>query len=132
MKTRLKNILLAAAISATMPLFSGCVAVAVGGAAAGVGALVYSEGDLETDLNASPARTVAAVEKTIQNLKMVKESEETKLNETKIKAKNYRDKTVTFTARKINNDITHLSIRVGTFGDENESKRILTEVKRNL
>lgn len=132
MNVQWKGLLLTLTLSVMLPLLSGCVAVAVGGAAAGLGAVVYSEGDLETDLDASPARTIAAIHKTIENLKMAKQSEVTEWNETKIKAENYRGKTVTFLARKINNNVTHLSIRVGTLGDESESKRILEEVKKHL
>lgn len=130
MKTRLTRLLLAVVLGCSVALLNGCVAVMAG--AAGAGAVAYSKGDLETNLEASLDRTVAAIEKTIKTFPLIKRSDERKVNEWKIKADTIRNQAVTFTARKLNTENTALSIRVGTWGDETESLRILDAVKKNL
>jgi uncharacterized protein YqfB (UPF0267 family) len=41
------------------------------------------------------------------------------------------DKTITIKLKKKNDYLTEISIRVGTFGDESLSKKILEEIKKH-
>ena len=112
---------------------AGCVAVAVGaGAGAAVAAVAYVRGDLDATLNASFDKSIAAANKTIEQLQFVKVSQNKDALQAILVARNAADKKIEFRVEKGGDGVTNLKIRVGVFGDEALSLAILDKVKANL
>ncbi len=112
-----------------LTLTSGCVAVA---ASAGAGAVAYVRGDLETTLEANVDRTVRAASRAVQQLEFVKVSETKDALLGIIIARNAADKKIRIRIDRTTDNLTHVSIRVGVFGDESISLAILDKLKGNL
>jgi hypothetical protein len=120
-------IVLAVVVAATQ---SGCLVAA---AAAGTGAAVaYVRGDLETTLDAAPPQIAAATEKAIQDMQLHPISSESTSVDGKFVARTASDTKIQITVKSITSTTSKISIRVGTFGDEALSMRILEQIKANL
>lgn len=109
---------------------SGCLAVAAG---AGAGATVaYMRGDLDTTLNGSFDKAVRAANRTIDQLRLVKVSENKDALQATIIARNAADKKIELHIARMADDATKLKIRVGTFGDDMLQTEILAKIRSNL
>ncbi len=109
-------------------LTSGCI-VAAAGAAGGV---FYAKGDLESTLAASPAKIAAAAEKAFAELKIAKTSAASSGLDSQVIGRSATDKRITITSKAKGDNISSISIRVGTFGDEDLSQTIFAKIKKNL
>ena len=128
---RFTGSLVASALLLTaLAVTSGCVAV-VAGAGAGA-AVAYVRGDLDTTLDASFAKSVRAVEKTIAQLKYTKISDHQDALQATLIARNAADQKIELYLEKLTDDATKLKIRVGTFGEEALQNEILAKIKSNL
>lgn len=128
---RFTGSLVASALLLTaLAVTSGCVAV-VAGAGAGA-AVAYVRGDLDTTLDASFAKSVRAVEKTIAQLKYAKISDHQDALQATLIARNAADQKIELYLEKLTDDATKLKIRVGTFGEEALQNEILAKIKSNL
>ena len=128
---RFTGSLVASALLLTaLAVTSGCVAV-VAGAGAGA-AVAYVRGDLDTTLDASFAKSVRAVEKTIAQLKYAKISDHQDALQATLIARNAADQKIELYLEKLTDDATKLKIRVGTFGEETLQNEILAKIKSNL
>ncbi len=120
-------------------LLSGCVAL-VAGAVAGAGAYAYSEGKLESTLNAPLDRSYAAARRAVADLEFTETSAKKDALEAVVEAKTAGNDTVTITLRALaveggdpsKSTTTKCSIRIGTFGDEKKSITILDSIKSHL
>ncbi len=112
---------------------SGCALLAVGaGGAAGVGGAAYVLGDLETTLQHEPQEIAAATEKAFDNLGIKHiETKSSKLH-SRVIGRTTNDKKVTVESKIKDSPSSAISIRVGLFGDEEISRRILEQIKRFL
>ena len=127
---RLIALLAGAALIATVMLSSGCFAVAAG---AGAGAAVaYVRGDLDATLKANYDKSVRAVEKAIDQLKLAKVSEEKNALKAVIITRNAADVKIEMHIERLADDATKLKIRVGTFGNDELQLEVLDRVKKNL
>lgn len=129
-------------VFACLILSSGCTVLALGsGGAAGAGGVLYTKGNLETLISMSPAEISRATQHAFKTLQIRHNSTQ--------KSKNYevkifgmiREDTNWFSreileSRKVQVEaqaegrgISHLSIRVGIFGNERLSREILQEIK---
>lgn len=115
-------------LSATM-MMSGCILAAVG---AGAGGVFYAKGDLESTLAASPAQIAAAADKAFTELKIAKTSSVSSELDAEIVGRTATDKKVTITSKTTGDKLSSISIRVGTFGDEDLSQAIFEKIKKNL
>ena len=127
---RLIALLAGGALVATLMFTSGCVAVAAG-AVAGA-AVAYVRGDLDATLKAAYYKSVRAVEKAIDQLKLAKVSEEKNALKAVIIARNAADVKIEMHIERLADDATKLKIRVGTFGNDELQLEVLDRVKKNL
>ena len=117
-------------LSAFMLSIGGCVAVLVGtGAAAGVG---YVKGDLEAVLEDDIDTVYDASLKAVKELELAVISKEKNALDARIISRTSTDKKINITLKRTDEDLTKLSIRIGTFGDETQSRTIYDKIKRNL
>ena len=117
---------LAAAVSA-----SGCVAVAAG-AVAGAGVYAFHAGKLNATLDAPMDRSYDATRAALQDLELVEVSAVKDAFDAKVTAKTADAKDVTIRLEKVGETATDISIRIGTFGDEQKSTTILAEIRERL
>jgi hypothetical protein len=115
---------------AALGLSSGCVAV-VAGAGAG-GAVAYTEGKLTADLSADVGRTVQATRDAMGQLQFALVSDRSDALNGEIIARTSEDKKVDIELSKAGDNVTHVKIRVGTFGNSEISLAILNKIKANL
>ncbi|MBS0663950.1 MAG: DUF3568 family protein [Verrucomicrobia bacterium] len=108
---------------------SGCIAVAAG---AGAGAVAYIRGDLNATLDSSFDHTFKASQRAVQQLEFAKVSEAKDALLGKITVRNAADKKIEIKIERAGDNLTKVSIRVGTFGDETLSMAILDKIKSNL
>ena len=127
---RKKQIALIILLVGTAASLSGCVVAAVG--AGVVGTVAYVTGDLEAvearkldvvydaTLEAMKALDLHVTKQTRDSLSAV------------IVARDAQDKKITIKLNAAASEVTELSIRVGAFGNEEKSRLIYKEIRRNL
>ncbi|HUN56384.1 MAG TPA: DUF3568 family protein [Smithella sp.] len=114
-------------------LFSGCVPLVIGGAAAGAGAgtYYYIDGELRTDYNATFEQVWAACEKTVAAMhgtdvvpskEIAKGTINTVINDEKVKFD------ITYKAK----NTTSVAIRVGLIGNKLSSQLLHDKIADNL
>jgi len=120
-------------IGAVGLVFTGCAAALVaGGVAAGAGTVLYVKGDLETTLERPYDNVWDASLEGIRALGLRPSRRDKGAEKGVIKARRLDGKTVTILVYPLTMKTTKLSIRVGTFGDEESSREILTAIEAKL
>lgn len=102
-----------------------------GVAAGGVAGYYYLEGDLEADIEDDIDDVYEATLKALDDEGWDVEDKDLDDEDGKIVAEKGDDK-VTIKLKEKDDDETHLSIRVGTFGDEKKSEDILDAIEDRL
>ena len=115
----------------TLLLLSSCVAFIVGGAV-GVGAVIYQKGQLTSHEGTSYDETLAAVFKAMDQLNYAVEKTEKSVAKEKVIAVTPEGKKIHTTVKYKTIDHTEITIRVGTFGNEELSRMVLDQIKGNL
>lgn len=119
------------AVTVGVTALAGCLAVAAG-AAAGVGTYAYVKGEMTTREDASLERVWAATQSAIEDLQIrVKEDAKDAL-QARVVAEKADGTYVTIKLEAEDENVTKISVRVGTFGDESESRLILDKIKERL
>lgn len=122
---------LAVLLGATvMMTTAGCVAVVAAGAA-GAG-VAWVRGALETNLEASLDQTYRATQKAVRDLEFAPISERKSGVDASIVVRTALDKRIEVVLKKVGDRNTHVSIRVGVFGDEALSLALLDRIKKAL
>jgi hypothetical protein len=124
-----------AALAVTVALSSGCFLVAVGAAAgAGAGAVAYVKGELTATLDATFERTVHASDGALEQLHIALISQSGDSLSTVLTARTSEDTKLTITVNRLeaNTNLAQVRIRVGVFGNEQLSRTILDQIKKNL
>ena len=116
-------------LSAGILMNSGC-ALLVGGAA-GAGTVAYLKGELKTNEDVPIDKLWNATQAAIKEMGFAVKTEEKDALSAKLVALTADDKTININLKKRNDYLTEISIRVGTFGDESLSKKILEEIKKH-
>jgi hypothetical protein len=112
-------------------LFSqGCVAAAVGVGAAGT--IAYARGDLEVVESYNLDNVYEATEIALDELELNIISKSKDALTATINTRDAQDKKVKITLKKIAEQTTKISIRIGTFGDETKSRLIYQKINYNL
>jgi hypothetical protein len=115
------------AIAATQ---GGCLLVAAG---AGAGATVaYVRGDTESTVDATPQRVIEASKAVMQDMDVTVVSSSASALDGDLIARTARDAKVHVVAKSVGERATHVSIRIGTFGDKEMSNRILLKLNEKL
>jgi len=111
---------------------SGCIVLAAGAGAAGT--VAYVKGDFDAEVQHSIDETYAAAHKATEELKLhiiTGDGGKDALSAT-IVARDAADKRVTIKLKTVTDDVTKLSIRVGTFGDKTKQRLIYDKIRDNL
>ncbi|MCH2207234.1 MAG: DUF3568 domain-containing protein [Lentisphaerales bacterium] len=126
----MKQIFIATVLALTLLLNAGCFLVLVaGGAVAGT---AYVLGKLEATVDGNLDQVDAAVAKALKNLELVKMSHSKTTLEATHTSRNAKDQKISVELEKLTEKTTKIFIKVGNFGDEAMSYRILEGVKENL
>ena len=114
-------------------IFSGCVALVVGGAAIGAstGTFVYVNGELKTDYYASFDKVWGACEKTVADMRGVEVAPVREIAQGKITTL-INDEKVTFNIKYKSKDFTTVSIRVGVMGNKLSCQLLHDKIAENL
>ena len=125
-----RNIFCVVLLSTFMLSISGCAIALVGaGAAAGVG---YVKGDLEAVLQDDINSVYEASLKAVKKLDLAVISKEKNALDAEIISRTSADKKIKIKLKRADENLTELSIRIGTFGDEAQSRAIYDKIKQNL
>ena len=128
MKTQ--QLIISALLAALALTISGCVVAVVGaGAAAGVG---YIRGDLEATLEDDVEDVYKASLRALNELDLAVISKQQDALGAKIVSRNSEDKKIQVKLKQTEGGITKLTIRIGVFGDETQSRLIYDKIKENL
>ncbi len=115
---------------------SGCALLLIGGAgaAAGVGASQYIQGELQQAYAAPMEKTWNATVAAVDSLKMkAKEKSIDNLDQNRwIKGKTEADKDFSISLEALSKEVTMVKVRIGAFGDENASKKVTELIAQNL
>jgi hypothetical protein len=122
--------LLAAALLGVTVATSGCVAVAAAGAA-GAG-VAWIRGALETNVERDLDRVYRATQAAVRGLEFAVVTERKSSVDATVVARTALDKKVEVILKQAGSKTTHVSIRVGIFGDETMSLAILDRIKAEL
>jgi hypothetical protein len=109
----------------------GCVAAVVGGAA-GAGTVIYVKGQVEDNVNASTTAVYHAVIAALKELQMPVIGDEHDGLSVELKSRFADGKSAWIKVTSATTVSSKLAIRVGTFGDENRSRVLLTEIEKHL
>ena len=120
---------------AIVPLLNqGCWAAAAGtvGVAAGAGTIAYIKGELKATEAYSVPDVWIATEKAVDEIQLVVTDKQHDITAGKIEAYTADNKKVRIHLKRQGDNITEITIRIGTFGDEELSRFILSKIQRNL
>lgn len=110
---------------------SGCVALAVGGAAGAAG-VMYHEGRLVDKVNAPLEKAYNASLAMLDSKKLVVTSKSADIANAHIKSKYADDKEIWIDIEAITSEVCEIKIRVGVFGDQDRSIDLLEGIKARL
>jgi hypothetical protein len=127
---QVKRISLLILLLGTAIFGQGCVAAAVGVGAAGT--IAYIRGDLEVVESYNLDKTYEATLKALDELELNVISKSKDALTATINSRDAQDKKVKITLKKIAEQTTKVSIRIGTFGDETKSRLIYQKINYNL
>lgn len=114
-------------------LFSACVPVAlVAGAAAGIAGYKYIEGALTVQYEAPFKKTWNASLDVLEDMGLRIEEKDHGISSGKIKARKIDDTIVSVSMKYITSDQTEVTIKIGLFGDEEESNIIKDKIAEVL
>jgi hypothetical protein len=130
----MKRIAIKSAVAVILGLFlvsqAGCLLVA---AAAGTGATVaYVRGDLESNVDADPKTVADAAERALKSLDIAVISKEASLIDGKVQGRTARDVKITVVIKGESEKSSHVSVRMGTFGDAATQSNILEHIRKEL
>jgi hypothetical protein len=112
---------------------SGCAAVLLGGGAvAGAGAYAYKKGSQEVTLEGDIHVVYQVVQRTLEELEIHLVSSEKDALTASVVGRGAGDKKVKVKIKRIEDDLTHVSVRVGTFGNRDMSRLICDQIVENL
>jgi hypothetical protein len=129
-----QKLLILVLLAACPFILTGCLAAAAvgGAAAAGAGTVAYIKGELkateEATLNKTWEATVAAIDE-LQFLVVNKIKDNVSAE---LESKTADNKTVKIQLKRVTDNLTDISIRIGTFGDESLSRYILSKIEAKL
>jgi hypothetical protein len=111
-------------------ILSGCAAL-VGGAAAGAGTYVWTQGSLEREYQASLDETYDSTLQALENMGMTIESQEKDVATASIEART--DQTTYFiNLNRQDPERTTVSVRAGLLGDEQASRVVHQGIEENI
>lgn len=129
----MRKIIITILTGGSLALCSGCALLVIGGAAAaGAGAVAYSNGDLKDTESASLDAAHTATLAALRDLQYAVVSDAKDVNNAKLLARTATDTKIQIELVKQAPAVTEIHIRVGTFGDEQLSRQLLEKIKTHL
>jgi hypothetical protein len=113
-----------------LPQLCGCGLLVVGGAAAGTAA--YVSGDLSATLDADLAQSLKAADAAIKENKIIQVSRTVDGLGAAYVLRTHQDDKIEINLKETTAHATAITIRVGLFGDEPLSHKILDEIQARL
>lgn len=111
-------------------LLSGCAVPIIVGAGLGAGTVVYIKGWLEETISHPVPATYQATLSALKDMRLLIIEKRGDMATANIKAIFSDDKPVWIEMEAVGTDACTLKIRVGTFGDEQRSRMILSEIRK--
>jgi len=128
-----KNLALILMLGLNFLVNHGCPApVFLMGGAAGAGTVGYFGGELKSTEEVSLNRAWNATQKAMKDLEFTTRSQEKDTFNSQLIAKGAANKIIKIKLKKQSNMLTEIRIRVGTFGDESLSLKILESIKKQF
>jgi hypothetical protein len=132
-RTSLKFALRLIAVVVLASMLPGCLLVAVGaGAGAAAGGVAYYMGELKSNERATPPEVVAAAKTALENMYIVIVSSNSDELTGEVIGRTSADDRIRVAVEYKSNGLSEVAIRVGTFGDEEMSRRILNDIEKAL
>jgi hypothetical protein len=117
-------------IGVTLLVYQGCALLLIGGgAAAGAGTVAYVKGELRSTQKIAFERAWDATIEAMEALEFAITKKEKDALSGLIVARGADDQKIVIHLEKQSEDLTEIRIRVGSFGDEVRSQRILDKIK---
>jgi len=110
----------------------GAVIMGVVGAGAGAGTVAYVKGELETTLNHSTTVTYQATLKALNELKLPILEQQNDAFVATVKSRFADEKNIIIKIKAVTETTCEIGIRVGEFGDQTRSQKILDTIKKHL
>ncbi len=128
-----KQVLLITIMGMVLLMSSGCAAVLVGGAAAGTaGAVLYVKGELHSTEDVSLDRAWNATEAAIKDMGFIVTTNEKDAVSATLVALTADSTKIKIVLNIKADNVTEISIRVGTFDDESMSRLILENIRKRF
>jgi hypothetical protein len=102
------------------------------GGAAGAGTVAWVRGELKALEDVTLDRAWPAAKQAMSDLEFMVTKSEKDAFEGKLVARGAGDKKIVVSLKKESDAVTEIRIRVGTFGDEAMSRKILETIKKNF
>ncbi len=119
-----------AILGISLLLNTGCAAVLLGGgAAAGAGTILYVKGELQSTEDVPIDKAWRATVLAVDDLGFAVTSRKKDAVSARLTALTADNKDVKITLNRKAEEVTHIGIRVGTFGDESLSRLILDKIR---
>ncbi len=124
-----RQIALTLTVCSSLTIVCGCAVVLVG---AGAGTVAYLKGSLNIVLDKDIDRVYAATLKALDQLEISATRKEKDALSAVVAGRTSDDKKVTVRIKAAENNLTKLSIKIGTFGNQTQSQLIYDEIKKHL
>ncbi len=109
---------------------AGCGVLIIGGAAAGTAG--YVSGDLNATIEGGFQNVVKATDTAIRENSIRETARDASQHKVAYELRTPQDDKILLTISRASKDLTNVTIRVGVFGDEPLSNRILEEIKTRV
>lgn len=129
-----QKLLILLLLAASPFILTGCLAAAAvgGAAAAGAGTVAYIKGELKATEEATLDKTWEATVGAVDELDFLVINKIKDAVSAELEAKTADNKTVKIELTRVTENLTDISIRIGTFGDETLSRYILSKIEARL
>lgn len=123
-----------AAAAGLAVLWAGCAVVVVGGAvaAAGVGTYAYVNGEMKGTEAVSMDQAWSASQAAMKDLELPILNKAKDALEAELTARTAADKRIVIKLKRVTDSATEIRIRVGTWGDEAMSQKILDKIRSHF
>lgn len=113
-------------------MLPGCILVAAGAAAGAAGGVAYYMGELKATERATPPEIVAAARTALENMYVAVVSSNADELTGEVIGRTSTDERIRISVEYKSDGLSEVGIRVGTFGDEEISRRILNDIEKAL
>jgi hypothetical protein len=132
MYSRWLRVAMVVALAVQLCACEGAVLAGIFGAGAGAGTVAYIKGELKTTLNHSAVRTHQATLQALGELKLPVLEGQNDVIAAKVHSRFADGKDIRINIKAITETTCNIGIRVGDFGDQSRSQKILDTIKKYL